>query len=203
MDAIIAQNLSPRVEAAIRKILGDDVGPFDGASFSAHDYINQQFPDEASLSKLDGAIADLDDEIKALDGSILETVREQSTAGSTAAKDVAEAKDSIGELHSKIAEIKKKAEDSEAMVQEICRDIRKLDVAKRNLTSTINVITRLRTLTHAVEELKVQAANKEYQEAAMSFEAAISLFGHFGDYRDVPKVSELTNAVEKIREELR
>ena len=203
MDAIIAQNLTPRVETAIRKILGDDVGPFDGPSFSAHDYINQQFPDESSLSKLDVAIADLEDEIKGLDTSILDTVREQSTAGSTAAKDVAEAKDSIGELHSKIADIKKKADDSEAMVQEICRDIRKLDVAKRNLTSTINVITRLRTLTSTVDELKMQSARKDYEGAANSFEAAILLFGHFGEYRDVPKVSELTNAVEKTREELR
>jgi hypothetical protein len=44
-----------------------------------------------------------------LDESILETVREQSTAGAQAARDIADAKDSIGDLHAKIIEIKKKA----------------------------------------------------------------------------------------------
>lgn len=48
-----------------------------------------------------------------------------------AAKDLADAKDSIGDLHAKIIEIKKKAEASEAMVQDICKDIKQLDVAKR------------------------------------------------------------------------
>lgn len=203
MEAIIAQNLSPRVESAIKKILGDDIGPFDGPEFSAVDYVNAHFPDEKSLSKLDDTIADLDAEIAALDASILETVREQSTSGSQAAKDVAEAKDSIGDLHAKIKEIKRKADDSEAMVQEICRDIRLLDVAKRNLTTTINVVGRLRSLCTTVEDLRGAAEMQRYSDAATMLQAAITLFSHFADYRDVPKVSELATAVEKIKDDLR
>jgi len=203
MDAVIAQNLSSRVESAIKKILGDDVTEFDGPEFSAVDYVNKHFPDESSLSGLDVAIGDLDAEIASLDGSILETVREQSSAGGSAARDVAEAKDSIGDLHGKIKEIKRKADASEAMVQEICRDIRRLDVAKKNLTNTINVLARLKTLSSAVDELRAHAARRNYEEAAPVFEASISLFAHFTEYRDVPKVSELATAVEKTRDELR
>lgn len=50
------------------------------------------------------------------------------------------------DLHFKIIEIKKKADASEQMVQEICRDIRQLDVAQKHLTDTINALARLQTL---------------------------------------------------------
>lgn len=202
-EALIAQSLSPRVEAAIARILGGDAGDFDGPVFSAVDWVNGAFPDEAACAGLDAAIERLDGEIAALDGSIRETVREQSCAGAGAGRDVAEAKDSIGDLAAKIGEIKRKADASEAMVQEICRDIRKLDVAKKNLTSTINVLARLKTLASAVEDLRANSTRRDYEKAAPIFEAAISMFAHFTEYRDMPKVSELATAVEKIRDELR
>jgi len=46
----------------------------------------------------------------------------------------------------KIHEIKTKAEQSETMVQEICRDIKKLDCAKRHITTTITALHRLAML---------------------------------------------------------
>jgi hypothetical protein len=111
--------------------------------------------------------------------------------------------DSIGDLAAKIREIKRKADASEAMVQEICRDIRALDVAKKNLTNTINVLARLKTLSSAVEDLRANSTRRDYEKAAPIFEAAIAMFAHFTEYRDMPKVSELATAVEKIRDELR
>ena len=102
-----------------------------------------------------------------------------------------------------IREIKRKADASEAMVQEICRDIRALDVAKKNLTNTINVLARLKTLSSAVEDLRANSTRRDYEKAAPIFEAAIAMFAHFTEYRDMPKVSELATAVEKIRDELR
>jgi hypothetical protein len=46
----------------------------------------------------------------------------------------------------KIREIKSKAEQSETMVQEICRDIKKLDFAKKHVTTTITALHRLTML---------------------------------------------------------
>jgi hypothetical protein len=50
------------------------------------------------------------------------------------------------ELTQKISEMKEKAEQSEVMVQEICRDIKKLDFAKKNITTTITALHRLAML---------------------------------------------------------
>jgi hypothetical protein len=115
----------------------------------------------------------------------------------------APSQDSIGDLAAKIREIKRKADASEAMVQEICRDIRALDVAKKNLTNTINVLARLKTLSSAVEDLRANSTRRDSEKAAPIFEAAIAMVAHCTESRDMPKVSELATAVEKIRDELR
>ena len=93
-EAMIAQSLSPRGEAAIARILGADAGDFDGAAFSAVAWVNGAFPDEAACvgaGGLDAAIERLAGAVAALDASIRETVREQSCAGAGAGRDVAEA----------------------------------------------------------------------------------------------------------------
>lgn len=50
------------------------------------------------------------------------------------------------------------AEQSEAMVQEICRDIKKLDYAKKHLTATITALRRLSMLVNAVGACAAAAA---------------------------------------------
>ncbi|KAL4556486.1 hypothetical protein LXL04_039141 [Taraxacum kok-saghyz] len=57
-----------------------------------------------------------------------------------------EENDVICELIYKVREIKTKAEQSETMVQEICRDIKKLDFAKMHITTTITALHRLTML---------------------------------------------------------
>lgn len=64
--------------------------------------------------------------------------------------DLAIAQSQIGELAARIKEIQAKAEASEGLVQEICRDIKKLDYAKKHLTNAITALRRLAMLTGAV-----------------------------------------------------
>lgn len=130
------------------------------------------------------------------------TVREQSVSGAAAAADIAQARDSIGDLAEKIREIAHKAEASERMVQDICRDIKQLDVAKKHLTSTIQAVARLQTLSVCVADLTSAADRRAYEEAAPQMEAALQMFTHFAEHRDVPKVSELYTAVKKLSEDL-
>ena len=81
-------------------------------------------------------------QISELDDEISRTVQAQSEAGRQATKDVQEAKAAIRELFEKIRDMKAKAEQSEVMVQEICRDIKQLDFAKRHLQTTITALKR-------------------------------------------------------------
>ena len=60
----------------------------------------------------------------------------------------------LAELEGKVGLIRSKAEESEAIVADICKDIKRLDRAKRNLQSTITALKRMHMLTSAVDQLR-------------------------------------------------
>lgn len=103
-------------------------------------------------------------QINKVDADILAAVRQQSTSGSRARHDLTKAKQTIEQLFSKINDIQRKAEQSELMVQEICRDIKKLDFAKKHLTSTITALRRLAMLVNAVGKVLFAAECTKYMQ---------------------------------------
>ncbi|KAM0937284.1 putative vacuolar protein sorting-associated protein [Dioscorea sansibarensis] len=170
---------------------------------SALEFINQMFPNEASLSGVEPLMQKIHSEIRRVDAGILAAVRQQSNSGTKAKEDLAAATHAVQELMYKIREIKSKAEQSEAMVQEICRDIKKLDFAKKHITTTITALHRLTMLVSAVEQLQVMASKRQYKEAAAQLEAVNQLCSHFEAYRDVPKINELREKFKNIKKILK
>ncbi|KAK1324550.1 hypothetical protein QJS10_CPA01g00855 [Acorus calamus] len=170
---------------------------------SAIEYINQMFPTEASLSGVEPLIQKIHGEIRRVDAGILSAVRQQSNSGTKAKEDLAAATRAVLELTFKIREIKTKAEQSEMMVQEICRDIKKLDFAKKHITTTITALHRLTMLVSAVEQLQVMASKRQYKEAAAQLEAVNQLCSHFEAYRDIPKIIELRDKFKNIKQVLK
>ncbi|KAL7148335.1 hypothetical protein ABFS83_06G171600 [Erythranthe nasuta] len=166
---------------------------------NALDYINQMFPTEASLSGVEPLMQKIHSEIRKVDAEILTAVRQQSNSGTKAREDLAAATHAVQELIFKIQAIKTKAEQSETMVQEICRDIKKLDFAKKHITTTITALHRLTMLVSAVEQLQVMASKRQYKEAAAQLEAVNQLCSHFEAYRDIPKITELKDKFKSIK----
>jgi len=144
---------------------------FSSPDFSAVDFINRLFPDEASLAQVDPLIDKLRLRVRRVDDEILTAVRSQSTGGARAKADLDQAKDAILELSGRIQDIKSKAAQSEHMVQEICRDIKRLDFAKKHLTSTITALRRLSMLVTAVEQLETLSMRRQYRDSTNLLEA--------------------------------
>ncbi|CAL5434534.1 unnamed protein product [Camellia sinensis] len=132
-------------------------------------------PQEASLSGVEPLMQKIHSEIRRVDAGILAAVRQQSNSGTKAKEDLAAATCAVEELMYKIREIKSKAEQSETMVQKICRDIKKLDFAKKHITTTITALHRLTMLVSAVEQLQLMASKRQYKEAAAQLEAVNQL----------------------------
>lgn len=153
--------------------------PLDSADFDAVQFINTNFPTEASLSSLDTFVLGIGSQISVLDEEISRAVQAQSCAGQQASKDINDAQVSIHELFSKISDIKSKASQSERMVQDICADIKKLDYAKTNLQSSITSLKRLQMLITAVGQLETLANEYHYKEAANLLDAVKQLMTHF------------------------
>eukprot|EP00899_Mesostigma_viride_P016160 jgi/Mesvir1/24545/Mv21883-RA.1 len=169
----------------------DSRASLDDPNFDVIEFINRVFPTEASLAKVDPLIQKLKHKIRSVDARILQSVRQQSTSGTKAKADLEEAIQAVQQLFSRIKEIKQKAEQSEVMVQEMCRDIKKLDFAKKHLTTTITQLRRLSMLVSAVDQLEAMAEGREYHRAAGLLEAVNQLATHFEVYEDVPQISQL------------
>ncbi|XP_024383134.1 vacuolar protein sorting-associated protein 53 A isoform X1 [Physcomitrium patens] len=170
---------------------------------STLEFINEIFPTEASLVAVDPLLGKLRNKIRHVDAEIISAIRQQSTSGSKAKEDLAAAMRAIQELTQKISEMKEKAEQSEVMVQEICRDIKKLDFAKKNITTTVTALHRLAMLVSAVEQLQAMAVKRQYKEAAGQLEAVNQLCSHFEAYSDIPKITELREKFKGIKDMLK
>lgn len=132
----------------------------------------------------------------AVDAEIFEAVRSQGGAGSRTRQELGQAHGQVSELFARLRSIQQQASDSESMVAEICRDIRKLDTAKKHLATAIGTLKAMANLQRAVAELEGVAHRRDqYRAAAQMLEVIGALRGHFSQYEAVPKVRALLDRV--------
>lgn len=158
---------------------------------------------EKSLENLDPFIDSLKAKIRRVDVEILSAVRQQSSSGSHARQELRAAKDSISLMIKNMAEIRQMAASTDAMVQDVCRDLRKLDTAKKHITTTITSLRRLAMLINAVNQLQMAAEKHQYGESARLLGAIQQLESHFQNYEHIPKIAELKGRIGALRNSLR
>eukprot|EP01133_Synstelium_polycarpum_P006171 gene6171-7146_t len=185
---------TPELQAAINDIIPSQ-DPLDRHDFNPVKFINDNFANvhiDAFMHKLAQKIHKIDDEI-------IQEVRMQSTTSTKGKEDLENAKRSIKELLTKIGDIKSKAIRSEQMVTEICKDIKSLDFAKKNLATAITTLKRLHMMVMASEQLKVMVNNKNYAAVANLLQATAEFSDAFKDYRDSPKISSINRELTSLR----
>ncbi|CAE5959883.1 unnamed protein product [Arabidopsis arenosa] len=160
-------------------------------------FINQIFPAEASIFGVEPFMLKIHNEIRRVDANILAAIRQQGNSGTRAKENLIDATCAAEELSHKIQEIKSKAELTKAMLHNICRDIKRLDFAKKNITTAVTALSRLTMLVFAVEQLQVMTSKRQYKEAAtqveelkrtLEFEMELGMkFGGGGSFGDDTK----------------
>ncbi|KAI1717145.1 vacuolar protein sorting-associated protein 53 like protein [Ditylenchus destructor] len=147
-------------------------------------HINKLFPTEQSLSQLDSVMANIEKEIAELDDELGDLVEVHGQAGVDGHNALLQAQTSIAELEQRIRLIKGKTHQSESSVHEMTKDIKQLDVAKRNLTASITTLHHLHLLLTGVNSLM------------------LNVLQLFDDYDHVEQVRALTDKVQKLKENL-
>ena len=191
---------SEKLETAIAALAPSN-DPLDQADFDATDYVNKLFPDAASLARLDLVMTRLKENMVRTDEEIMRQVQRQSLASAIGKRELEQAKLSIEGLFKQIVDIKEKAEKSEQMVEEVCRDIRSLDIAKKNLTLSITTLKRLNMLVTGVSQLRTMAAKRQYREVGSLLQAVSSLSVCFEDFQHIPKIAEAKKHFTALKEE--
>lgn len=176
--------------------------------FDPIEFLNHHFKTEQSLvSALPSLRSTLQTRIATLDESISNTIQQQSETASTTLATVTRAKTAVSALYQRVASVQDKAQQSERAVQEITREMKRLDYAKQHLSKTITTLKRLHMLSHAVIQLRHcvrECDPPDYANAANLVDATSLLMGHFKIYEEsVEQMKILKNDIDSMRNELK
>ncbi|KAJ2026027.1 Vacuolar protein sorting-associated protein 53, partial [Coemansia sp. S3946] len=173
----------------------------DSAEFATGHYVDRLFPDDASLEGVDVAAENLRRRLQVVTQDIRQLLRAQSNDNNKQQAQSLEAtKAAIGELYTRISEMKAKARTSERMVLDITQDIKSLDSAKRNLTHTTTTMKRLQMLIGAVGQLRHLKEQSKYYEASQLLLAIGGLregFAGFGRVRQIAALHESADGLQR------
>lgn len=91
---------------------------------------------------------------------------------------MSQAQEQIAELFTQIHHLRSGATESEIIVRDITREIKNLDIAKKNITSSITGIKRFQMLLVAFDQLqKQQGKGRRYKESAQALSVRLLPLG--------------------------
>nr|XP_019001124.1 vacuolar-sorting protein 53 long isoform [Kwoniella mangroviensis CBS 8507]OCF64585.1 vacuolar-sorting protein 53 long isoform [Kwoniella mangroviensis CBS 8507] len=159
--------------------------------------LSQDFPDAESLSRhqeiharLQLEIMDVREEVARLKS---ELKRDQDPGK------MSKIQNQISQLMLQINVIREKAAEAEAIVKSITTDIQRLDTAKTNLTSAIQMLERWGMLRNAHSQLKELLPTKRYIDMSQALSAVTHLLTPLKALSNIPAVSEIFRAAESDR----
>ncbi|KAG8214105.1 Vps53-like protein [Butyriboletus roseoflavus] len=202
-DAELPQELVLAIQRVLELNPGQNDDPLDDLSnnFNPVDVLNQLFPDEASLARLDAVQAKLaqdERELQAEIDSLQEALQRDQDPGRMQL-----IQEMISDLLGQMSRIREKASESEAVVRNITKDIQALDLAKKNLILSMTTLKRLQMLVNALTQLEDQVKEKRYAEVAHSLAAVKQLSATFKSYTSVHLIMQVWKRIQQIQGETR
>lgn len=167
-------------------------------NFDAIAYLNEKFSTFESLDKLPDFINQWENEYNKLDEELDSLMMERAKYNGEMKNHMNELNSEVASLVSLVGNVKKNTDVNETTVKSICNDIKSLDNARQNITTTINSLTKLVVLNNAVESLEISVKNKNYSEASNQIEACNDLLKIFEEYQSISQINQLSIKKEQL-----
>ena len=162
----------------------------DEPDFSVEDTLNQLLEDDGERQDVNASYEEESSRVKSpyarldsLQYAIQDRVRahrrridqlNREIAEAQAEDTMSEAQEQIAELFTQIHHLRSGATESEIIVRDITREIKNLDIAKKNITSSITGIKRFQMLLVAFDQLqKQQGKGRRYKESAQALSVSV------------------------------
>ncbi|KAF5328679.1 hypothetical protein D9619_011656 [Psilocybe cf. subviscida] len=202
-----ADDLPHEVILSIQRVLeiqpDEEVDRLDGLSekFNAVEILNDFFPDEASLAHLEDVGARLAETHEELRKEVVSLQAELKASQDPERMSVIQ--EMISDLLGQMSRIREKATESEAVVRDITKDIQVLDLAKKNLITSMTVMKRLQMLVNALTQLEDLMKQKDYKEVAQSLSAVTQISLAFKPYSSVLRIKQVLKRITDTQNALR
>uniref|UniRef100_A0A8R1TZN8 Vacuolar protein sorting-associated protein 53 homolog n=1 Tax=Onchocerca volvulus TaxID=6282 RepID=A0A8R1TZN8_ONCVO len=189
-------------DRVIRTIVSLSDAGLCSANMDVVDQINALFPTEQSLSQLDSVMHSVEDEVVSLDCELAKLVEMHGKAGAEGDQALHEAHAAMGDLEEHVRAVCLKTQSSENVVQEMTRDIKQLDVAKRNLISSLKALHHLQILLTGVYSLGSWIDQHRYGDIASQLPAVLNVLQLFGPYMEVEHIKNVAEQLERLKQRL-
>lgn len=191
------QVISPELHSLLNQhFSSDDI--LEDPNFDAIAYLNEKFPDFESLDKLPAFISEWEKEYAEIDEELDNLMLERAKYSVEMKNHMSELNNDVNKIVSLINSIKKSADINETTVKAICNDIKNLDNARNNITTTISSLTKLIILITGIESLEKSVKSKDYKEAANQIEACNDILKYFQEYKHITQIHQLHTKKENL-----
>lgn len=145
----------------------------------------------------------LKQEMQTMNSELISSIHQHALLNTELQSEILTAHKTTQEVIKEIGVIKEKAEKSETLVYEMCKDIKQLDTAKKNLTFSITALKKFIMMLTAVDQLKEYCTQRNYKEVSNLISAFDELSAYFKKYQQIPQINDLYKEKDEIIRGLR
>ncbi|KII71356.1 Vacuolar protein sorting-associated protein 53 [Thelohanellus kitauei] len=166
-------------------------------------YINSRFPDEESLVKIDFEIEKVESEIKKIDADLADQLETICGSQDISVDKINDTISNLCNLVNKIEVLNTQAKENGDTVVEITKDIRKLENAKKNISSCISILHHFQLFSDGICDLRDCLEKVDFKRLYQVLQSLVAFREIFIDLEDVPQITELLDQFENIKGEIK
>ncbi|KAK8900296.1 Vacuolar protein sorting-associated protein 53 [Tritrichomonas musculus] len=171
--------------------------------FDAVSYIDNLLPDDGSLMNVSLLIQKIQSRVQSTTISLRDAVRSYSSIGNNNSEILNDTRSSINVLSDRIQNIRDQATETENVISRICKDIKPLDNAKKNLTTTVTTLRRLQMMATTIKQLEINIDQVNYSQCAANILALTTFIEDFKKYESAPQLEPLLSKFYDLKRILR
>lgn len=193
---MISKRFSPHIEEVLTDI-HHHCDDFDKPNFSVVDYINSHLVDFSSFS-LGALVKEVDTTIRHKNDNLRTAVSVERTKSLNSDESLSKTKATLSTLKSRVKEIKGQASSGEETVKELTTHIRELDIAKSNLTSSIDTLQSMEMWMLQLHFVSSSFKRRKYRETADALQESLRLQSRFTKFSRLSRVCELNERLKQL-----
>lgn len=183
-----------KFSSEVEKVLSQihhGVDEFDDQNFSVVDFINSKFTDQTV--PVDGFLNEMKDVLSKKQCNLLAAVHKETNSAPESKERLLKTKQTVDVLKNRVTEIREKATSGEETVKTLSMHIRELDIAKSNLTSSINTLRSIEMWMLQLHYVASTFEKRKYVQTRDALQEAFKYQIQFSRIKDLPRVKELND----------
>ncbi|SBT30800.1 vacuolar protein sorting-associated protein 53, putative (VPS53) [Plasmodium ovale wallikeri] len=164
------------------------------------EYINNHVK---SIEDVEQQVDKMNREIIELDKVISEKVESHILQKNAYERKLKNVREKMKIINEKMENVDRKTEESEEMLVNLCKDIKKLDTGKRNVTETIIILKRIVMIITAISSLKKKAIKRDYKSCISLVSVIKEMLTHISELKRNDKLRQLYNDANVLFDELK